>query len=152
MPRSNLIGPMGIWCVFFSLLLVGCAEAPPKIQSLGDAGFKDFAKAAYSHPSSSFRNFQFCSAMKGDDGAIKSIFNQALYDARNPLLPGSDEEADQWTTLAVLYSIGEDRFLAVLSHEYAEVQRAVLGPLSHDMIGSSFPKVSKLRDGLLAKP
>ena len=101
------------------LLLGGCASQPPgTVSSLGDPIFQKWVKQAYRNPTSSFPNYQFYSATKGDRAAIQSLFYNALYDARNPLLGGAEEVARVWAIEAVLCSIGEDRFLSILHEQY----------------------------------
>jgi|GEM_PF-3074074 len=128
------------------LLLGGCAATPPKtITSLGNSVFQNWVRNAYSKPTSSFSNFQFYSASKGDKWAIESLFKQALHNARNPLLGGAEEVADIWAIEAVLYNIGEDRFLSILEKQYQEVQKAVLAPMDKRVLRGAFPKVANLR-------
>ena len=135
------------------VFLSGCAGVPPKqIMSIGDPGFQIWTKKAYNKPASSFLYYQFHSASKGDKSAIESLFNQALYDARNPLLPGANEEARIWEMEAVLYSVGEERFLSILEKQYPEVQKAVLAPMDKRVLRGEFPKVSKLRAKFFSVP
>ena len=134
------------------LLFGGCAEAPPKpLLGIGESNFQQWVLSAYKSPSSSFGRYQFYLACKGDKSAIESIFNAALYDARNPLNGGGEEVARVWEIEAVLSSIGEKSFLSVLEGRYLETQRAVLGPLDQRSLQGAFPNISALRQRLLPK-
>ncbi|MFA6175306.1 MAG: hypothetical protein WC765_01860 [Phycisphaerae bacterium] len=132
--------------ILLILFLGGCAAVPPKaITSIGGPDFQNWVKKSFKSPTSSFTNFQFYSALNSDKAAIESLFHQALYNARNPLLGGAEEAADIWTIQSVLISIGEDRFLSILEGQYTEVQKAVLAPMDKRVLRGAFPKVSKLR-------
>ena len=131
-----------------SILIIfgGCASRPPdSISTIGGSEFQEFVKSAYQKPTLSFKRYQFYSASKGDEEAIKSLFNQTLYYLNNPLLEPADEVATTWEIQAVLMNVGEDRFLSILETQYPEIQKAVLAPMDGRMLHGAFPKVSKLR-------